>query len=487
MKSCHWIMLAVLQAGVTISGCDSAPPPGSAASWHEQGREARALENYPRAEDALERAVQLEPGNYEYAEALIDVYVSQGKFAEAASALRGALAAGIDSPGVHFQLGETCLAMDDVQGAQQAFEAVLERDPANVRAHNNLASIYARGSDIGRAIEYLERARDLDPRYVGAHYNLGLALLDNGDVERGARSLEEAVGLDSLHLGASLRLGALYVDQGRSAEAIPLLRRAAQVDTTSAQAHYHLGLAFLGTGELSQAIHSLRLATRADPTFTDAYYRLGRLLLRQGRADEGRAALATFEKWSQVGHGEPRLWKQILHLKNLLAVDPLDPYAHVQLAVIYDRQGWAEPAMLEYRRALQANPAHLPAYHGLASLRLRGNDARGAAALYRQVVTYWPDDFAGWSNLCVAQMMTGEFAAADESCLRSVSLRPDLASPHANLASLYLKTERPELALASYRRALQLDPDNARIRQAMARLTGPPGTPMPARGETKAD
>jgi lipopolysaccharide biosynthesis regulator YciM len=61
----------------------------------------------------------------------------------------------------------------DVEAAVAEQQAIVERDPANVRAHFALGTLYHFKGDTPRAIRFFRKALELDPSYAAAHVCLG--------------------------------------------------------------------------------------------------------------------------------------------------------------------------------------------------------------------------------------------------------------------------------------------------------------------------
>jgi Tfp pilus assembly protein PilF len=74
------------------------------------------------------------------------------------------------------------------------YESVLQKDPKNVLALNNLGSIYQQGKD-PRALKYFEQARQLMPRNSAIADNVGWLLVEQGNTARGVEVLREAMML----------------------------------------------------------------------------------------------------------------------------------------------------------------------------------------------------------------------------------------------------------------------------------------------------
>lgn len=115
-------------------------------------------------------------------------------------------------------LGTASLFNQQNKAAIVQFNAVLQVDPKNVAALNNLAMAF-QGEKDPRALEYAEKAYALAPDHPGV--------------------------LDTL--------GWILVEQGNTARGLPLLEKAASLDPRAADIQYHLVLGLLKSGDKAKA------------------------------------------------------------------------------------------------------------------------------------------------------------------------------------------------------------------------------------------
>ncbi len=92
------------------------------------------------------------------------------------------------------------------------------------------------------------------------------------------------------------------------------------------------------------------------------------------------------------------------------------------------------------------------------------------AAEYSRQVRDNPDDAAARHSLGLAYMYGGDFAAAKEQFEIVVTLEPQFADGHAKLAMCLAQLGNVEAARRAISRALELEPDNARVREMAGRL-----------------
>jgi Tfp pilus assembly protein PilF len=94
------------------------------------------------------------------------------------------------------------------------------------------------------------------------------------------------------------------------------------------------------------------------------------------------------------------------------------------------------------------------------SLQQQG-DFTGAETIYREILLVDPDHFHATHLLGVIGAQTGHFAAAAELIARAIAIDPDDAAAHSNLGNVLWELDRFDDALACQERAIALDPNYA--------------------------
>lgn len=113
-------------------------------------------------------------------------------------------------------------------------------------------------------------------------------------------------------------------------------------------------------------------------------------------------------------------------------------------------------AMLAYRKALLAEPTHVDARNGMASILAEQGDLKGAIALWQGLIAERGSDAYLFSNLGQAYFMNGQYAEAQLAQERACLLDPATARHWQLLASTLAKIGDAERALRMQRQALAL-------------------------------
>jgi predicted O-linked N-acetylglucosamine transferase (SPINDLY family) len=176
--------------------------------------------------------------------------------------------------------------------AEALFRQVLQRDPDQVAALNNLGTLLLLRGELAEAQTLLERAIRLRPDHALAHNNLGSVWLRRGQFTAAVSCFAQALAHRPDLAVARYNLGTALHRLGRLPEAEAALRDALRLQPDYAPAHYQLGVLLKDVLRLDEARACLERAIALEPDFSDAQSTLAAVLQLQGRTDSARAVLA---------------------------------------------------------------------------------------------------------------------------------------------------------------------------------------------------
>jgi tetratricopeptide (TPR) repeat protein len=153
-----------------------------------------------------------------------------------------------------------------------------------------------------------------------------------------------------------------------------------------------------------------------------------------------------------------------------IAVTQDNEIAHLNLGVVYEKQGRLDDAMREYRTALQINPHREHTHNNIANLLDMTGHPPEALAEYQAALALNPNSVATHLNLGTLRAELGQFTEAAAEFATAAQLAPADARPPYQTGKLLLKQGRDAEAVAELRRALQLDPDNFTMLAFTARV-----------------
>jgi len=128
-----------------------------------------------------------------------------------------------DDESAYYTLANLYVAARKNEQALPAYRRLVELNPNNVVALNNLAWLL-RQKDPRQALKYAERAYDIDPDSPGVAGTLGVLLLEDGQLPRAIRLLHTATEKDPGNLDARYNLSLSLARNGDEDQARKILR-----------------------------------------------------------------------------------------------------------------------------------------------------------------------------------------------------------------------------------------------------------------------
>jgi aromatic-L-amino-acid decarboxylase len=131
-----------------------------------------------------------------------------------------------ESLGLRFEQAWLLENTGQVVRARERYRELIERDPANVGALNNLGNMLVTTNELAEARKFFAMSVDAHPAHLASRANLGNVLIQQGELELARDHFYEALKLDGnfrpAHAGLSFVLG----DLGDAAGALEHRRRA---------------------------------------------------------------------------------------------------------------------------------------------------------------------------------------------------------------------------------------------------------------------
>jgi tetratricopeptide (TPR) repeat protein len=407
------------------------------------------------------------------------------------------------------EIGTVYFLYDFAQPAEAALVNASALAPEEHDWHYYLGVLYSRDGRNGEARERLERAAELRPDHLPTYIHLGRVELDGGRLEAAEESFRAALAIDPESAAAEVGLGEIAQARGETAEAIERYRRALELQPRADSIHHRLGLAYRSAGDLPKAKEHLAL-NRGEPVrFEDplvdgltALLKTSAIHLARGNQAmmDGDAERAVAE-YSRALERDPddalvhynlgmaliraeRREEALARLEHAVELDPDYRDAHYNLAIARAEDGrWAEAAE-HFERAWRIDPLDQAARLDWALALEHSGDAQGAVRELTGLIEALAgkvSPVAGGAHLRLAALLEGRGGPGSDGgeevlghYRRAVELLPDSAEARAALAAALARTGRLDDAAAEYAAAVALDPaaPSLRFGQAMALILG---------------
>lgn len=159
--------------------------------------------------------------------------------------------------------------------ALELYHELVQEDPINVRALNNLGVLQDEMGDAEGAVATLRAAKKIQPTNQEILGNLGAALGTLGRYKDAEKELRNAYRLDPSNLQVRANLGILLYRRGLYEQAVAELNMVCKAQPEDAPPLFYMGEALNRLGRVDEAIQALTRFAELSPGSSKAYYTLG--------------------------------------------------------------------------------------------------------------------------------------------------------------------------------------------------------------------
>ncbi|XP_058721206.1 protein O-mannosyl-transferase TMTC1-like [Poecile atricapillus] len=308
------------------------------------------------------------------------------------------------------------------------------------------------------------------PHNAKVHYNYANFLKDQGRNIEAIYHYKTALKLYPRHASALNNLGTLTKDV---VEAKDYYRRALQLNPQHNRALFNLGNLLKSQGKKEEAVILLRDSIKYGPEFADAYSSLASLLAEQERLKEAeevyKAGIENCPESSDlhnnygvflVDTGSPE--RAMSHYRQAILLSPAHHVAMVNLGRLHRSLGQNKEAEVWYKRALKVS-RKAEILSPLGALYYNTGRYEEALQVYREAAALQPSNkdirlalaqvLAMMGRTKEAEKMTNHILNEDAECLECYRL----------LSAIYSKQELYAKALEAIEKALQLKPKDPKV------------------------
>jgi len=299
-------------------------------------------------------------------------------------------------------------------------------DPAalNVQARRHYLLI-----ESDAAVKLWRKCLDLDPEYADAYFGLGLVATDRGDHEKAIQRYEDVARLDVDDPRVPVLLAKNMLLAGRAEDATLVLEQHVTTQRSSVEAWETLGQAHLQSQRYDRAAQCFEFAVEIMPGYKNAIHGLSQAYAGLGDVPKAEAFAQQFRQLDD----------------QMRAQDPEESKAG------NPRFAWRAAAQV------YADAARVRGQHG---------EAQRAEDFLLRAVLLQPDSTPHLVELQRSLQRRGADAEAAEIGERIVQIAPGEIEQWLNLGGLYSRLNRPHQAIAACQKAIELNPEDPRCRQA---------------------
>ena len=373
---------------------------------------------HDQAAAALERMVELDPGNQPLRKSLGDSYVRSGDY-ERALAIFSTLVE-LDPENLEYiaEKAGVHLLQEDYLAAQQEFEKILGQDSVAIEAKLRIGELYFRRIEEDSTV--LPMAREVFLRICNSHpedwrpyWFLGAISAIAGDDSASIRNFTRVTELASWNSDGWVYLSSVFMGNDSFEEMATVLESALRVLPDDYRINFFLGV---------------------------AYNRLGRNL------------------------------EAVRVLEHARGIDPQDVDAAAQLALVYDTIGRHEEADSLYEEALRLDPDnHLVLNNYAYSLAERGMGLTRALSMVQKALESQPENASYLDTIGWVYFKLGNYEEARQYVQAAIDQGEVNAVVYEHLGDIYYRLEQPDRAREHWNMALELDSNNAALKEKVSR------------------
>jgi tetratricopeptide (TPR) repeat protein len=364
-----------------------------------------------------------------------EILAGEGLIEEALSRFEQALAAAPENPEVIEAVGRALLNLDRLEEAEASFLDALELDPEWVAPRMGLALVALRRDEPFKIVHHLERAMEADPEYPDAYVELGRYYGSMGDAALAKATFERWTARHPEDAEMLINAGLTAFDAADYAQAYAFFEMAVEAASEEEQksgartfrantldmlgrydeavaayeeviaetpewweAHANLGICHARNGQPARAEAALRRGLEDCPGSPEIRDELAAHLLAERR--DLREALRLSEEAVALGRDEIRHLHTLGEVRltigddagaaeayrAMLALDPENPEAHLELGLLREAQGEVTEAEEHFVESLKSDPANPRALYSYASLYYAADDLESAEELLVRAV-----------------------------------------------------------------------------------------------------
>ncbi|NXL94025.1 TMTC1 protein, partial [Alectura lathami] len=339
------------------------------------------------------------------------------------------------------------------------YKTALNLYPRHASALNNLGTLT---KDVVEAKDYYRRALQLNPQHNRALFNLGNLLKSQGKKEEAIILLRDSIKYGPEFADAYSSLASLLAEQERLKEAEEVYKAGIESCPESSDLHNNYGVFLVDTGAPERAVSHYRQAIRLSPAHHVAMVNLGRLHRSLGQNKEAEA-------W----------YKRALKVSRKAEI--LSP-----LGALYYNTGRYEEALQVYREAASLQPSNKETRLALAQVLAMMGRTKEAEKMTNHILNEDVECLECYRLLSAIYSKQEHYAKALEAIDKALQLKPK----DPKIISELFFTKGNQLreqnlldeAFESYKRAVELNPDQAQAWMNMGGIEHIKGNYITARG-----
>jgi tetratricopeptide (TPR) repeat protein len=302
------------------------------------------------------------------------------------------------------------------------------------------------------------------------HYVRSQGLADKGDSDAALAELRDAVAADPALAVAHSAAGDIYRKQGNNEQAAKCYESACKANPYAFSPHYKLGVTYQNLADLAKTVDKVQYYLHEA---VRVYLRAITITADDFDANTNLAAC-----YLQMGKYE----LAALYAQAAVRINPSSPYAHSNLAIIYDCQNDLAKAISQYNASLELDTNQPNVLMNKGSTYLRMNVVNLAIIDFERAAKLVPGDSTPYEQIGTSYCRTDRADKWDKALAaysKAVEINPKSAPGYRGLGVVYLtsfvqdnkKTDLRDKGLAAWIKSLEIQPDQQDLLKLLQKYT----------------
>lgn len=392
----------------------------------------------------FKNALDEDPTNFEVRFSLAKAYMKLGKLEQAEEELLKCLLQKSEDPELNLEMAKVMFITGKAETALSHLRTMAQHKAHTAESKELEALVHSRLGNIDKAEQCLTEALKIDPEYAAATIGLARVNMIKKRPEQALKLIESLLAKRPGHIEAYRVRADLAMTDGDLHTAEKCYKKIVELSPSDEGAHYMHCMVLLRQDKMEQA-------TAARDTMLGIFKETPRVYMLNGIIafqKENFADAATFFQ------------------NSVDAAPSLEGYYRLALAL--QRMGNSESALSNLRRLLDISPQHSQALALTSKIYLSQNRLQDALAEAEKLAGFYPDSAQAHQLLGNVQNALGDTKASLASFQRALEIDPDMSDAMLARSAILMSEKRFDEAAGELSRAMKTESGNVQARAAMA-------------------
>jgi len=426
-------------------------------------------QQWKKAEQELQKIIELDPGDIDSRYNLITAYLHQGQDLKVADQYEKMMQIGYGSPEMQIKIGEIYLKNSLFDKTEKVFKEFLIQHLDDERSYLAMAKLSITKKDTASAIDWYQKGIQKNTNFDTCLEELRDIYIEQKKWDRAISLLKQTIAKDTSKIENHLRLGELYFRKGDTTAAIDQFDQTINLFPEDFRAHFSAGSINYQLGNWESAKKFLQKSVKLKQNFERGWTLLGFIYIRNKKLENAeqhfKKAVEIFPESRDINYFLGSVLQQqkkydeaLPYLEKALELEPDNINTLNTLAMIYDEKKMYDKSDVMYEKALKLIPGDPLLMNNYSySLSERGIKLEEAKTMSEKAVAADSTNGAYLDTLGWIYFKLGELQKALQYISKATKVRDQSAEVWEHLGDVYEKLSDIENAKINWQKAIELD------------------------------